>query len=49
MEFSIKIDTVKWGWSIILRGHRLHFPKNTVHVFLSLKSDFVLVDSADSD
>ena len=42
-------DTVNSGWSIVykLRGHRLQFLKNIV--FLSLKSDFVLTNSADPD
>ena len=35
------------GALYILRGHRLKFPKNIV--FLSLKIDFVLANSADPD
>ena len=48
MEFSIKFETFKSGWSIIyiLRGQRLSFPKN---VFLSLKIDIVLANYADPD
>ena len=44
MEFSIKFETFKSGWSII---PRLYFPKNVV--FLSLKIDFDLANYADPD
>ena len=44
MEFSIKFETFKSGWSII---PRLYFPKNVV--FPSLKIDFVLANNADPD
>ena len=33
------------GYCIILRGHRLNFPKNVLN-FLSLKIDFVIANSA---
>ena len=44
MEFSIKFETFKSGWSIKIR---LYFPKNVV--FLSLKIDFVLANFYDAD
>ena len=48
MEFSIKFVTVKSGWSIIcIKGSQVIISKNIV--FLSLKIDFVLANSADPD
>ena len=50
MEYPIKFDTVKSGWSLyILRGHMLLFLKNNHKLSLSLKIDFVLTNSADHD
>ena len=48
MEFPIKFDTVKSGWFIVyFQGLPLIIsPKN---IFLSLKVDFVLANSADPD
>ena len=48
MDFSIKFETFKSGWSIIyIEGSKVIFPKNVV--FLSLKIDFVLANYADPD
>ena len=48
MEFSIKFETFKSGWSIIyIEGSKVIFPKKCV--FLSLKIDFVLANYADPD
>ena len=44
LEFPIKLDTVKSGWSIVyIGGYRLAFLKKSVKV------DFVLSNSADTD
>ena len=44
MEFPIKFDTFKSGWSIVyIEGSQV------IIVFLSLKIDFVLANSADPD
>ena len=48
MEFPIKFDTVKSGWSnIYIEGSLVKISKNIV--FLSLKIDFGLANSADPD
>ena len=48
MEFSIKFDTVKSGWSIVyFEGSQVIISKHIV--FLSLKIDFVCANSADPD
>ena len=48
MEFPIKFDTDKSGWSIIyMRGLRLYFM--TKIVFLSLKTHFALANREDPD
>ena len=48
MEFPIKFDTVKSGWSIVYtEGSQVIIEKK--NVFLSLKIDFVLANSADPD
>ena len=45
MEFPIKFDTVKSGWSIIyIEGSQVIILKN--FVFLFLKTHFVLANSA---
>ena len=47
MEFPIKFDTVKSGWSIVyFKGSQVIISKN---IFLSLKIDFVLGYSADPE
>ena len=47
-EFLIKYDTVKPGWSIIyIEGSQVIIFKNII--FLSVRIDFVLVNSADPD
>ena len=46
MEFSIKLHTIKSGWSIVT-GY--YFQKILYIVFFSLKFDFVLSNSADPD
>ena len=43
MEFPIKLDTVKSGWSIVYAEGS----KNII--FLSLKINFILANSADPD
>ena len=44
MDFPIKFDTVKSGWSIVyIEGLQV----NIIHVFHSLKIDFALANSAD--
>ena len=49
MEVSIKLHTIKTGWTIVyIEGSQVIISKNNI-VFLSLKIDFVLVISADSD
>ena len=48
MEFSIKFDTVKSGWSIVyIEGSQVIISKNVV--FLSLKIDCSKANSADPD
>ena len=48
MEFSIKFYTVKSGWSIVnIEGLKVRISKNII--FLSVKIDFVLANSADPD
>ena len=45
MEFAIKFDTVKSGWSIVyIEGYNLK-----IYIFLSRKIYFVLASSADPD
>ena len=44
MEFSIKLHTIKSGWSIVYS-----YSFQTIFVFQSLKIDFVLASSADHD
>ena len=48
MEFSVKFDTVKSGLSIVyIEGLQI---KTSINIaFLSLKTDFVLINSADPD
>ena len=47
MELSIKLHTIKSGWSIIyIEGSQVKFPKIK---FLSLRNNFVLANSADPD
>ena len=47
MEFSVKLHTIKSGWSIeYIEGSQVKIPK---HVVLSLKIDFVLANRADSE
>ena len=47
MEFPIKFDTVWSGRSIVyIKGSQVIISKN---IFLSLKVDFVLANSADPD
>ena len=49
MEFSIKLHTIKSGWSIVyIKGSQVIISKKYCF-FLSLKIDFVLVNSADPD
>ena len=49
MFFSIEVDTVKSRWSIVnILGTTSYNYKN-ISYFLSLKIDFVLINSADSD
>ena len=46
MGFSIKLHTIKSGWSILyIKGPQVIISKNIF--FLSLKIDFVLVNSVD--
>ena len=48
MEFSIKFDTVKSGWSIVyIEGSKVIISK--IIVFLSLKTECVLANSAEPD
>ena len=49
MEFSIKLHTIYSGWSIVYNEESQgnDFTKNIL--FLSLKMDFVLANSADPD
>ena len=48
MEFSIKFDTVKSGWSsVYIEGSQVII--STKIVFLSLKIDFVLANSVNPD
>ena len=48
MEFSIRFDTVRSGWSIVyIEGPQVIISKKIV--FLSLKIDFILANSADRD
>ena len=47
MEFPIKFETGEDSPLYIPRGHRLWFPKQII--FLLLKIDFVLANSADPD
>ena len=50
MEYPIKFDTVSSGWSILyIEGVTCIFFFKTNIVFLSLKIDFVLANSADPD
>ena len=47
MECSIKLDTVKLGWSIVyIEGSQVIISKKCI-IFLSLKMNFVLANSAD--
>ena len=49
MEFPIKFETFKSGWSIVyIEGSEAIISKKKKK-FLSLKIDFVLANSADSD
>ena len=49
MEFFIKFDTVKSGWSIVyIKGSQVIISKKNM-IFLSLKIDLVLANSADPD
>ena len=49
MEFSIKLHTIKLGGSIVYRGATgYNFQKKYI-VFLSLKIDYDLANSADPD
>ena len=49
MEFSIKLYIIKTGWPIVyIEGSQVIIFKKNI-VFLSLKIDFVLVNSADPD
>ena len=46
MEFSIKLHTVKSGWSIVyIEGSHVIISKNYGTVFLFLKMDFVMANS----
>ena len=48
MEFPIKFDTAKSGWSIVhIEGSQVIISKNII--FLSLKIDFVIANSVDPD
>ena len=48
MEFPIKFDTVKSGWSIVyIEGSQVLISKNII--FLSLKISYVFPNSADPD
>ena len=48
MEFSIKFDTVKSGWSIVyIEGLQVIISKNIT--FPSFKIDFILANNADPD
>ena len=48
MELPIKFDTVKSGWPIVyIEGSQAIISKNVI--FLSLKIDFILANSADPD
>ena len=49
MEFSIKLDTVKLGWSIVYTEGSQVIISNFFFLFLSLKMDFVLANSAEPD
>ena len=47
-DISIKLQTIQSGWSIVyIKGPQFIFSKNMI--FLSLKIDFVLENSADPD
>ena len=48
MEFSIKFDTVKSGWSIVCTEGLLVITFKNI-AFLSMKIKFVLANSADHD
>ena len=49
MEFPIKFDTVKSGWSIVhIEGLQVIISLK-YYTFLSLKIDFVLANNADSE
>ena len=48
IEFPVKLDTVKSGWPIVyIEGSQAIISKNVI--FLSLKIDFILGNSADPD
>ena len=48
MEFPVKLDTVKSGWPIVyIEGSQAIISKNVI--FLSLKIDSILANSADPD
>ena len=48
MEFSLKFDTVKSGWSIVYtEGSQVIISKNIIFIFL--KINFVMANSADPD
>ena len=49
MEFSIKFDTVKSGWSIVYIEESQDIISKKNIIFLSLKIDLVLANSADPD
>ena len=49
MEFSIKLHTIESEWSVVyIEGSQVIISKKNI-VFLSLKIDFVLANSADPD
>ena len=49
MGYSIKFDTVQSGWSIVyIEGFQVIISKKNI-IFLSLKIDFVLANSANPD
>ena len=49
MEFPVKFDTVKLGWSIVyIEGSQVIISKNILFLF-SLTLNFVLANSEDPD
>ena len=50
MDFSIKFDTFKSGWSnVTTEGPQVMISKIMLYIFHSLKINFYLLNSADPD